>query len=285
MKLYDKSIQEMLGTLSEFLQVSCAGGFNPKNCRDTSSPGACQNSPEMGDQTSAGPDGSDAKACDDSSSASNQLTWPEASPSDIIMRSDMAYELGGGTKEALSALTLTEDQSLVPCDQVLVVGDDLPNISQDRAYARLAIVRVRADSLGEGDRMYNNIRGIEYVRYRVRPSGYMVRISSSNAREPVRIAKKALAEGLSFAHVGAHYLKAYHQNPLIEAVKLIFITDEAYDYKNLKALILKNEAITRTIDHALKDLKMDCNTCKEKPLCDEIEGMKELHFGSKKSSG
>jgi hypothetical protein len=28
----------------------------------------------------------------------------------------------------------------------------------------------------------------------------------------------------------------------------------------------------------------DCSACRLKPICDEVEGMKELHFGQKKES-
>ena len=204
--------------------------------------------------------------------------WPEASKSDIIMRSDMAYELGGGTKQALSGLCITEDENLVPKDQAFLLGPDLNAISEDCDFARIAFVRVAPDSLGEGDQMYKNIRAIEYVRYHVRPSGYMLRVSSANSREPARVSKDALEDSLDFSNVAKQYFDCYHKNKLVEAVHLYFVTDPSFDYKALKALCEKNEAITRTIDHALKDLNMDCSTCADKEICDEIEGIKELHF-------
>lgn len=204
--------------------------------------------------------------------------WPDVGNENMILRGEMAYELGGDSHAALSSLAVTEDSKLVEQDEVLLYGPDLPEIKGDISYARIAIVRVSEDGLGEGNTLYNAIRRIEYVRYHLNPKGYMMRISASNDREPARIGSKALEEGLDFAKVGKLFLKAYHENPTIEAVKLIFITQEDFPYEKLKRQIQKNEEITAAVDHIMKDLIMDCNACNLKPVCDEVEGMKELHF-------
>ena len=31
------------------------------------------------------------------------------------------------------------------------------------------------------------------------------------------------------------------------------------------------------LDHALADVSMNCRACEWKPVCDAVEGMKELH--------
>lgn len=206
--------------------------------------------------------------------------WPEADNGNVILRSEMAYELGGKDKAALSTLLMTTNKALANEDQILLYGPDLNEINQDSAYARITIVRVKDKSLGEGNRLYNEIRKIEYVKYQINPEGYMTRISASNKSEPVRVGKEALKEGLNFAAVGEIMLRAYHQNPNIEAVKLIFITESDFAYEQLEKVILKGEQITLSIDHILKNLVMDCNTCHIKKICDEVEGMKALHFGS-----
>lgn len=206
------------------------------------------------------------------------LFWPEDDANTIIFRSDMAYELGGGTLSAISSQTMTEDKELVPQDELLLYGPDLSQLKADTAYARLVFLRVKGEALGEGDALYNAIRKIDYTKYHVHPHGYMSRISSANHREPVRISKSALAEGLSFEKVGNAYLTAYHKHPQIEAVKIVFITDSAFDFQALEDECLKAEQITGALDHIFKDLKMDCHTCNLKEVCDEVEGLRELHF-------
>jgi hypothetical protein len=39
------------------------------------------------------------------------------------------------------------------------------------------------------------------------------------------------------------------------------------------------DGITSTLTHILEGLPTDCSVCQLKDVCDEVEGMKELHFG------
>ena len=49
--------------------------------------------------------------------------------------------------------------------------------------------------------------------------------------------------------------------------------------KALKPNAKKVDDITKTLSHILDGLPTDCGHCSLKPVCDEVEGMKELHFG------
>lgn len=211
--------------------------------------------------------------------------WPDVGNGNMILRGDMAYELGGGSHAALSSLAITSEEALVPQDEVILYGPDLPEITEDISYARFAIVRVKEEKMGEGNALYNAIRKIEYVRYHLNPKGYMMRVSTTNQREPARIGKEALQEGLNFTKVGKAFLKAYHDNSNIEAVKLIFITEPDFPYAQLGNISRKNEQITGAIDHIMKNLIMDCKACNLKEVCDEVEGMRELHFAQTTGKG
>ena len=204
--------------------------------------------------------------------------WTDVGDHNLILRADMAYELGGGTNPAVSAMAVTCNDEFVNADEVILIGQDLNEIKNDTPYARIAIVKVAEESLGDGNALYNAIRKIEYVRYHINPKGYMTRISASNNREPVRVGKEALNEGLDFAKVGKLFLDTYHENKNIEAVKLIFITDPAFDYRSLAEQAKHLEDITGAIDHIFKNVMMDCGSCSLQKVCDEVEGLRELHF-------
>ena len=206
--------------------------------------------------------------------------WQNVGDHNLILRADMAYELGGGEEFAVSATAVTCDDNLVPNDQIYLLGPDLADITEDISYARIAIVRVKEDSLGDGNALYNSIRKIEYVKYHINPEGYMTRISASSGREPVRVGKASLKAGLDFAKVGKMFIDAYHQNENVEAVKLIFITAKDVDYKALAEQSKHMEDITGTIDHILKNVVMDCGSCSLQKICDEVEGLRELHFST-----
>ncbi len=210
--------------------------------------------------------------------------WEDGGKSNMVLRSDAAYELGGADKQsyAIGASVMTEDESLVPDDGVFLVGPDLKDITADCSYARLAVVLVDGDEMGEGDKLYSSIRDISYAKYHVEPKGFMMRVSTSNKRESVRVSREARDAGISFSHVGDMMIRAFKERKHVRAVRIYFITDPAFDFEALSRSVKKAEDITATIDHIFKDLQMDCNACNLKQVCDEVEGLKELHFGLQK---
>ena len=222
--------------------------------------------------------------------------WPDSGEQSLILRSEMAYELGGGALPAISGLGLTSSRRLVNGDEIWLYGQDLPELRQDSAYARLTFLRVAEEdpgSFGEGafaegsdadsgdaeaKDAYASIRKLEYSRYQVNPKGYMMRISAAQGREPVRVGREALAQGLDFAKAGGLFLSGYHRHPRVLAVKLIFITLPDFPFDELASLSQTIEEITKSLDHILGNLKMDCAACQLKQVCDEVEGLRELHF-------
>lgn len=210
--------------------------------------------------------------------------WPDSGEHNLILRSEMAYELGGGNLPAVSGLGFTSSDSLAYSDELWLYGPDLPDLRKDTPHARLTLIRVTEDSLGEDDAAYAAIRKIEHTRYHINPKGYMMRISAASEREPVRVSRKALQEGLDFAKVGGLFLAGYHQHPKVLAVKLIFITLSDFPYAELDKQAHQAEKLTMTLDHIFKNLKMDCGVCNLKQVCDQVEGMRELHFAQEKKN-
>lgn len=204
--------------------------------------------------------------------------WPEVSDRSMILRSDMAYELGGAGLPATGCTLVTASEGLCPGDALTLLGPDLPEIQKDVPFARIAVVRVAPDTMGEGQALYSAIRALEYTRYHFYPEGFMLRVSSTRHKESVRIAKSALAKGLSFAKAGGRMIEAFHQNARVEAVQLTYVTLESFDYRALERHAAEAEAITKAIDHILKNAVMDCAACSLQAVCNEVEGLRALHF-------
>jgi hypothetical protein len=204
--------------------------------------------------------------------------WRMVTDRSMILRADMAYELGSGKYAGIGATILTGERELVPEDGIFLIGPDLPQIHGDADYARIALVRVREEGMGEGNSLYNAIRKLEYTRYHFYPEGFMMRVSSSQQRESVRIARGALHKGLNFSATGNRMIEAFRRNEMVEAVQICYVTDPDFPYGELEKLVQKAEAVTKTIDHILKDVKMDCNVCNLQEICNEVEGLRELHF-------
>lgn len=206
-------------------------------------------------------------------------SWKQEASSGMIFKSDMAYELGGGSLPAVAGQLVTEDSDLVADNEICLCGPDLNQIPADTPYARIALIRLKPDYYKEEAQLYQGLRQIEYVRYHVHPYGYMNRISTTQHREPVRVSREAITQGLTFTEVGNSYLSQYLALPQVAAVKIIFLTVRDVNYEELLDLQLKAEQITGALDHMLKEFKMDCKTCQLKSVCDEVEGLREMHFG------
>ena len=205
--------------------------------------------------------------------------WPDVSDRSMILRSDMAYELGSNQDPGIGLTVITASKELVPESGVKLIGPDLGEISADRPYARIAVVRVDEETLGEGQALYSIIRDLENVRYHFYPEGFMMRISASRNRESVRVATAAIKKQLGFGITGSKMIEAFCRKKQVEAVQIYYVTDTAFDFKALEKCGKEVEKITQTIDHILKNVIMDCNACSLQQVCDEVEGLRELHFG------
>ncbi|MBE5996283.1 MAG: hypothetical protein E7240_02870 [Lachnospiraceae bacterium] len=206
--------------------------------------------------------------------------WKDRGESELIMLRDAAFELGGSSLPSVNYTCVTTS-GLIEENETWVFGPDLPDLKSDSAFAK--IVLLETEDLGETEdeeKAYDAIRNLEFVRYHVFPAGYMVRVSSESNREQVRVSKKVMQAGIRFAYVGNTYIRRYKAIPCVKKVRVIFITDE----KLVEALLPnagKVDAITKTLTHILDGLPTDCGHCSLKPVCDEVEGMRELHMGKK----
>ena len=205
--------------------------------------------------------------------------WEMTDKENLILKSEMAYELGGGSQMAVSAIAFTQDKELVSEDAVYLVGDDIGSIRQDISYARITFIRLNEDYIRKHDdnALYASMRAVDYVRYHAYPLGYMMRISSVREREPVRVSREAVSQGINFAAVGLGLINAYRKRPEVEAVNIYFVTDQRADYTFLKNEAHRCEQITDSLNHIFNGLKMDCSTCSSRELCDEIDGLREFH--------
>jgi hypothetical protein len=229
--------------------------------------------------------------------------WPDAGEGHLVLRGEMAYELGGGSLAAASFFAPCSDTSVFGRgagaeggDEAWLYGPDLPELHADAPYARIALVALRdeGDADGKangaeggpapGDAIYRAIREIEHTRYRVNPRGYMARISAAAEREPVRVSREALGAGLDFAKVAGLFIEGYRRHRAVGAVKLVFVTQPDFPFAEVSALAARSDGVTESLDHILKDFAMDCGSCRLKTLCDEVEGMRELHASRAKKA-
>jgi hypothetical protein len=204
--------------------------------------------------------------------------WHDIGSNELVLSRDAAYELGAAGKGSANYVLFTSSGDLVNKDQVLLYGPDLKDIRGDVDFARIVLLRVGVLS-DDDEQVFRILKDIEFAKYHVYPEGYMVRMSPENYREQVRVSKQALKKGISFRSIGASYIKAYKKDPNVLNATVIFSTLPGLDYKSMKDYAKKSSDITNTLTHILEGLPTDCSVCALKDICDEVEGMKELHFG------
>ncbi len=204
--------------------------------------------------------------------------WKDLGRSELVLQKDAAYELGASGKGSANYVLFTSSADYVDRDRVLLYGPDLKEIRGDVDFARIVLLRVGVLD-DDNEQVYRILKDIEFAKYHVYPEGYMVRMSPENYREQVRVSKQAIRQGISFRAIGASYIQAYKKDPNVLNATVIFLTAPGYDYAAMKDIAQKANAATNTLTHILEGLSTDCSVCALKDVCDEIEGMKELHFG------
>ncbi|RKM55952.1 hypothetical protein D6855_15620 [Butyrivibrio sp. CB08] len=211
---------------------------------------------------------------------SSVSAWKCLDNSEFIMQRDAGLELGGAPEPSVN-YTCVSTSGKVTEDEILVYGRDISEITGGCGFARVVVLET--EDLGEEadtEKAFQAIRNLEFVRYHVFPEGYMVRVSSQSNQEQVRISREALKKGISFASVGAAYIAKYKAVEGVKNVRIIFITESDL-VKEILPNADKVDAITKTLTHILDGMPTDCGHCSMKPVCDEVEGMKELHLGKK----
>ena len=204
--------------------------------------------------------------------------WADTGSSELVLQRDAAYELGAQGKGSANYVLFTSSAELVQEDKVILIGPDLGQIKGDCDFARIVLLQVGV--LDDDDEaVYRTLKDIEFSKYHVYPEGYMIRMSPESYREQVRVSRQALKKGISFRSVGNRYLAEYKKDANVLKATVIFITDPKADYEALQAMAKKAAAVTGTLTHILEGLPTDCSVCALKDICDEVDGMKELHFG------
>lgn len=213
---------------------------------------------------------------------SEGAAWKDNGHSELVMMRDAAFELGGGSKPSVNCTCVTTDEEMIPADEIIVYGNDLNNINGDCSFARLVFLSI--EDPGEDEEAYNAIKRLEFVRYNVYPEGYMARVSSESNREQVRVSSEAVSKGISFEKIGCSYIKKYKEVPGVKHVKVIFAT-EMSDLEPLIKEAKKVDEITGTLTHILDGIPTDCTSCQMKPVCDSVDGLKEMHMRQRKEGG
>ncbi len=204
-----------------------------------------------------------------------ELAAPEGDKNAILFRDETAFELGGGGKPAACGF-LFGDLPPGP-DETLLYGRDLSEIESDSPYAHFTVVSLKPEA--EETLYAETLKEIAFKGFQTYPAGFHLRVSPSAGREQARVAKAALAQTppLSFLNVGAGLIRLLKTHPAVERATTVYVTRPDLDHAAFAALARKAKQIANALESAYGMNELDCAACRMKPVCDEIEGLRELH--------
>ncbi len=191
----------------------------------------------------------------------------------VIFLSDSAFELGGSQKSCVSSLAISSDMRF--SNSVRLLGDDLNQIKSDSPFAKIVFIQIE-DFDNEQD-TFNKIKELESLRYHLNVDGFMTRASALNMREQIRVSKKTINSGVTFGDYGNVLLKEYLKFPYVKSAEIYFVTDNC-DFEKLNFVAKKISQTTSALNHIFDNVMFDCSTCNLKEICDEVDGLKELHL-------
>ena len=191
----------------------------------------------------------------------------------VIFLSDSAFELGGSQKPCVSSLAVSSDIKF--SNSVHLLGDDLQKIKSDSPFGKFVFIQIE-DFENEQD-TFNKIKELESLRYHLNVEGFMTRASALNMREQIRVSKKTIKSGVTFADYGRTLLNEYLGFSYVKSAEIYFITDFD-EFEKLELIAKKISQTTSALNHIFDNVMFDCSTCNLKEICDEVDGLKELHL-------
>lgn len=193
--------------------------------------------------------------------------------SSVIFLSDTAFELGGNNKPCVSGLAVSSDVSF--SDSVYLLGNNLNEIKSDSPFGKFVFIQI--EDWEDEQNTFNKIKELESLRYHLSVDGFMTRASALNMREQIRVSKKVIKSGVSFADYGNTLLQEYLKFPYVKSAEIYFVTDFD-DFDKLNVIAKKISQTTSALNHIFDNVMFDCSTCNLKEICDEVDGFKELHL-------
>lgn len=208
--------------------------------------------------------------------------WNKLQRGCLVLENDTAVELGHPSKESLSLLMLTSDCEKINKDGVTVIGRELNEIKNSPvSFAKIILIEI--EDIAEEQEAFNKFREIEQIRHTINLEGYMLRAAFQKSREWSRVSDKALKEGFSFQLYGSELLKAYKALGYVKKAEIVFITENDSLIRSLMPMGEKTVQITKALNKIFENLEFDCDACSFQNVCDEIDGLKEMHKSGARS--
>lgn len=189
----------------------------------------------------------------------------------ILLAADTAIELGSPSRASAHAVIWTGGSEIIRDGRSTLLGPDLAACrGEERDYAQ--IILLGAEHFTGFDLL--RLESIQFLTRRL--PGVMAR--AVPGRLWLRVSHQAIAAGLDFALLGTALAEAFRQEVQgILAVESVFVTSDRAEVERFSALAA--EARIYSGQHRKISLggagdyeceELNCESCEEKPVCDQI---------------
>jgi len=199
---------------------------------------------------------------------------PQAS-SGLILRGDTFVELGNPEAGSCAFLLWTDKPSLIRDGKITLIGPDI----QESPGASLPFGQVlMVGGVGLGKEEHAALEYNQYISDQI--EGYMIKSVSQLMWS--RVSKDAAGRGFCFETLGGALMAIFKSEvPKVQAVEIVFVTSSKEDLQPLDDIgaqvrkiakdIVRENWKAKGIDLLECTLGWDCNSCPDKPVCDDIK--------------
>lgn len=189
----------------------------------------------------------------------------------FVMDKDTALMLGGYPKESINLIISSSDSKEIK-DGTFIIGSD--SLSHDVSFGKIVLLKTKDIP---DDKIYDYTQSTLMKDTQMRFENVMNRTSPQNYYTNLKISKKAIADGFSFDRMAHTIHEEFLKLPEVLECMVILITGDSPIYKELIPLAENLKDVTVALNHIFDGIDMDCSSCSWSEICDEIEGLREMH--------
>jgi len=205
---------------------------------------------------------------------SDDSSWPEAGPRDIVLKSDTGVELGNPKDESISFLLWTADSSIINDGCISLVGPDISDAkSTDLPFGKVILARVTGF---DEENCYDHYREMDFLRYDLSLKGYMMRAVSQYMREWSRVSREAVEKGFSFHILGSALLQNLKVLDYVSEAEVVFVTSSPEDVRELKKPADRFMKYINAMTKMTEEMDFDCESCEYQEVCNEAEELQGM---------
>lgn len=200
--------------------------------------------------------------------------------SGVILREDTFVELGNPSTASCAFVLWSDNPGLVRDGAITLIGPDIGE-SGGESLPFAQVLMLGGSALQEDDQ--EALDRSQYVFDQI--EGYMLR--SVPQRVWSRVSREAVDKGFGFETLGRAMMGICKtQLPKVEAMEVLFVTSCKEDVASLEGIAaqvtkigreIRRSGLVQRLDGSYEcTMDYDCNTCSDKPVCDDIRELVAL---------